>query len=88
MSAKARKHDTTVRIDKKTSAVLSHLAKETGKAKKEIIAQAIERARRERILEAANRGFAALKADPAAWAEELEEQRVWDSAGADGLRNP
>ena len=77
--------DTTVRIDKKTSAALARLAKETGRAKKEIVARAIDRMRRERILEAANAGFAAQKADPEAWAAELAERAEWDTAIADGL---
>lgn len=32
-----------------------------------------------------NAGFAELRADPEAWAEELAERAVWDGAIGDGL---
>jgi predicted transcriptional regulator len=86
MRAPARVDDTTVRIDKRTSAILDDLARTKGKAKKEIIARAIERMRREEILNAANAGYAAMKIDPAVWREELEERAVWESTTADGLK--
>nr|MDP9179957.1 ribbon-helix-helix protein, CopG family [Gemmatimonadota bacterium] len=61
MGAPARVDDTTVRIDKKTSAILDDLARKSGRAKKEIIRRAVERMRREEILDAANAGYAVLK---------------------------
>lgn len=65
--------------------MLDRLARETGLVKKEIIARAVERMRRDRILEAANAGFAAMKSDAAAWSEELRERRRWESTLFDGL---
>jgi predicted transcriptional regulator len=85
MATSARAHDKMLRIDRRTDSVLSKLAKETGRAKKDLIAHAVERMRRERLLDAMNAGFAALKRDPAAWAEELEERLGWESAVADGV---
>jgi hypothetical protein len=87
MSATARKHDAMLRIDRRTNSILSNLARETGLAKKVIVARAVERMRRERLLDAMNAGYAALKASPDRWAEELEERQVWDNAAADGLAN-
>jgi len=34
-----------------------------------------------------NAGYARLRRDPAAWAEELEEQRLWDRTLMDGLED-
>ena len=85
MAATAKAQDTTVRIDKRSGSVLSSLAKESGQAKKEILAEAIEHLRRERILEAANAGFAALRNDSKGWAGEVKERRAWDSTLSDSL---
>ncbi len=87
MGAPSRVDDTTVRIDKKTSAILDDLARTSGRAKKEIIRRAVERMRREEILEAANAGYAVLKSDPIVWQQELEERSLWDSTGSDGLKS-
>jgi hypothetical protein len=40
---------------------------------------------RRRMLEQANRAYAALRADPEAWAEELEERRAWEATLADDI---
>jgi predicted transcriptional regulator len=86
MSVTARTHDTTVRIDKRTNSTLDRLARERGEAKKELIARAVERMRRDEMLEALNAGYAAMKADPDAWREEVEESALWESSSvADGL---
>lgn len=85
MAKPARSADTTVRVDRATSSAIAYLARETGVARKEIVALAVERLRRQRILESANAGFAAMKKDAAAWREELDERRSWESTLADGL---
>ena len=87
MRASARAEDANSRIDKATDRVLSALAKETGRPKKEIVARAIERARRDAILDEMNAGYAALKADPAAWRDELAERNSWGSTNLDGLKD-
>jgi hypothetical protein len=40
---------------------------------------------RQRYFSAYNAAYAALREDPAAWAEEMEDQKVWDGTLADGL---
>lgn len=80
-----RSADTTVRVDRATSSAIARIARETGVARKEIVALAVERLRRQRVLESANAGFAAIKKDSAAWSEELEERGIWESTVADGL---
>jgi hypothetical protein len=79
------RHDANLRIDGKTDRLLSSLSKETGKPKKEIVARAIERVRRDSILDSMNAGYAALKSDPGAWRKELDERGVWSVTNADGL---
>ncbi len=41
--------------------------------------------RRELLLEEANVAYAALRADPEAWREELDELATWEATLADGL---
>jgi hypothetical protein len=78
---------TTIRISEKTHAVLRDLAAAEGKPMADLVAQAIERYRRERLLDAHNAAYAALRADPQAWAEYEEELRVWDVTLKDGLED-
>jgi hypothetical protein len=86
VKAKA-KADRNVRIDARTDAKLARISAETGRAKKEILASAVERERRETILQRMNAGFAALRADREAWAEETRERELLDSTLMDGLRD-
>jgi hypothetical protein len=44
-----------------------------------------EDARRQHLLELANTAFDALRSDPDAWREYLEERAEWESTLADGL---
>lgn len=41
--------------------------------------------RRRRFFRRVNAAYAALQADPAAWAEVMEERRVWEGTLMDGL---
>jgi hypothetical protein len=50
-----------------------------------ILEQAIEEYRRRRFLDDVNRAYEALRNDPTAWAEELEERAAWDATISDGL---
>jgi predicted transcriptional regulator len=85
MAKPARSADTTVRVDRATSSAIARIARETGVARKEVVALAIERLRRQRILESANAGFAAMKRDAGVWREELDERGSWESTLANGL---
>ncbi len=83
-TAGAKSVDTSVRIDRRTSAVLTRLSQETGLDKRKLVASAVEQMRRGRLLEGLNAGLAELRSDPVAWAEETSERRLWDSALSDG----
>ena len=50
-----------------------------------VLDKAIERYRRERFLRAANTEYEALRRDPKAWKQELQEREIWQQTTADGL---
>ncbi len=76
---------TTIRVSAKTHNTLRDLARAIGAPMQEIIEQAVEQYRRQRLLAATNAAYAALCADPDAWQEVKEERVVWDVTLADGL---
>ncbi len=75
----------TVGISEKARQTLTELAEQTGKTVQDILDQAVEDYRRKVFFEQLNADYAALKADPQAWAEELEERRLWEATLGDGL---
>lgn len=77
----------TVRVSQQTRAVLRELAADTGEPMQRVLADAVEAYRRNRILELTDAAYAALRADPEAWNEELEERAAWDATLADGLED-
>lgn len=77
----------TVRIGKEAHEVLRELASQTGESMPTVLAKALEEYRRKRFWEEANAAWAALRADPQAWQEELEERALWDATLMDGLED-
>lgn len=73
----------TVRIPDASYRALKELAASSSMT--DVLAEAIEDLRRKRLLDATNRAFEALRADPVAWAEEQCERDAWDATLADGL---
>jgi hypothetical protein len=53
----------------------------------EVLARAVEDYRRKRILDQTNAAYAALRADPDAWAEVLAERAELENTLADGLED-
>lgn len=74
-----------VRISDRTQDVLKVLATEAGEPMTEVVDRAVEAYRRRHILERTNAAYAAMRASPEAWREELEERAAWDGTLADGL---
>jgi hypothetical protein len=68
----------TVRVAASTQRTLRDLAQEMDEPIQEVVARAVEAYRRQRVLELTNSAFAALRADPERWREELEERELWD----------
>lgn len=75
----------TVAIQPQTHAKLRELAETEGRGETEILDAAIDAYYRRRLLEGMNAGYARLRKDPQAWAEELAERELWDKTLADGV---
>lgn len=71
-------------ITDEISQLLAQLAAATGHPAERVIADALAAYQRARLLDAINVGYAALRAEPEAWAAERAERAVWDAALADG----
>jgi predicted DNA-binding protein len=76
-----------IRISPDTKAALQDLAKREGKPMQAVLDEAVERYRRDRLLDEANAAYARLQADPDAWKEELAERQLWETTLMDGLGN-
>jgi len=77
----------TVRVKPETHAKLKAIAEQTGRPMPEVLEQAVETLRRQRLLAEANSAYAALRVDAKAWAAELAEREAWDGALSDDLEN-
>lgn len=75
----------TVRIGKETHQALRELAAQAGESMPTILDKAIAEYRRKRFLEGLNEDYAALRADPQDWQEEVAAHALWDTALTDGL---
>ena len=65
--------------------LLRQRAEEEQQSIQSVLDRALERYRREKFLRAANADFEALRCDPEAWKEELQERESWEQTLADGL---
>lgn len=74
-----------VRVSDKTHSTLQTLAREVGAPIGEVVDQAVELYRRQRIIDQANALYAELRADPQAWADVQAEREDWGQTLADGL---
>ncbi len=74
-----------VRIDEVGHRTLRELRRQTGETSPVILRKALEEYRRKRFFDAVDKGYAALRADPKAWADELAERAAWDATVGDGL---
>jgi hypothetical protein len=75
----------TVPISAAAHQILRDLAEQTGQTIVEVLDKALDAYRQKVFFEQLNAGYAAMRADPQAWAEELEERRLWDATLMDGL---
>ncbi len=75
----------TVPISAASHAALRELSEQTGRSIQDILDQAVEEYRRKLFLEAVNAGYAALRADPEAWAEVERERASMAGSLMDGL---
>ena len=78
---------TTVRLSKETHQGLRQIALTEGKSIQTVLEGLVSDYRRRRMLEEGNSAYAALRRDPQAWAEEMEERSLWENTLADGLKD-
>ena len=76
---------TQVRISLASHQKLKSMATELGEPMQDVLDRAVESYRRKSFLDRVNAEFAALRAAPDAWADEVAERRQWDVTLADGL---
>jgi hypothetical protein len=75
----------SIPISETSHQILKELAEQTGQSMTDVLDKALDAYRRKLFFEQLNAGYAALRADPQAWAEELEERKLWDATLMDGL---
>lgn len=75
----------TVRIRKDTHRSLRQLATHTGRSLPEVLEEAVENLRRQSFLQGLAADFAALRDEPEAWQDELEERAAWNGTLRDDL---
>ncbi len=78
---------TTIRVTSQTRDLLQELAQRSGVSMQSILESALERYRRQQLLEATNPAKAAFHLDATAWSEVKQEQQAWDQTLADGLED-
>ncbi len=75
----------TMTINETTHQLLLRLADLEKTSADVVLDRALEIYQRELFWKQTNEAYAALKADPAAWAEELAERALWEKTLADGV---
>src|SRR2546423_859044 len=76
---------TTVRITRKSRELLRKMADEDSASIQTVLENAISEYRRCRTLEAGNRAYAQLRAEPKEWAEEIAERKALEPTLGDRL---
>lgn len=77
--------ESNVPIAPATLARLEEMASWTGLPVVEILERAVNEHYGRQFWDAVNAGYAALRADPAAWTEVESERRLWENTLLDGL---
>lgn len=77
----------TIRLRPHSHEALKEIAQITGQSLQDALDRAIEDLRRKVYLEGLNADYAALRRDPAAWADFQKETADWDATNNDGLED-
>jgi hypothetical protein len=77
--------DPNISLSPTTLARLEEMAHWSGLPVAEILERAVNDHYGRQFWDAVNAGYAALRADPAAWAEIESERRLWENTLRDGL---
>ena len=84
-SVAAERSRAMVRVSADAYRTLRELSNETGESMQVIVSQSIQAYWRQCIIDGTVATYAALRADPVAWQELLEEDAEWEATLADGL---
>jgi len=76
---------TTVAISEASRKTLEDIALQTGESMDAVLRKAIEAYRRQAFFDRLDADYAALRSDPAAWAQFEKERGEWDTTLMDGL---
>jgi hypothetical protein len=76
-----------LRVPESTHNILRGLAAETGLSMQQLLVEAVEELRRQRMFELSNAAYAAMRANEDEWQAELRERKLWDVTLADGLED-
>jgi predicted transcriptional regulator len=77
----------TIRVSKKTLSTIRQLAEKNEKTMTAIVEEAVREFEIKKYWEEYYADYAALKANPEAWADFQEELSAWDCTLADGLKD-
>jgi hypothetical protein len=77
--------ETSVPISETTLARLQEMARWWGTTINDVLDQAVQDHFNRKFWDAVNAGYAALRADSAAWSEVEAERKLWDNTLMDGL---
>ena len=78
---------TTIRVSTTIRNTLHEMAQDAGLSMQQLLEQALESYRRQRLLQEANAAYEALAADPETWSDYQQELTDWDATLADGLES-
>lgn len=76
---------TTIRVSRRTRDILQALAEQYGSSMQAVLEEAVDLLEGQRLLEATNEAYAALRANPEAWQELQKERAEWEVTLSDGL---
>ncbi|MBA3379492.1 MAG: hypothetical protein H0T93_11475 [Chloroflexia bacterium] len=85
MTAMKRTTSPVVKLKPETHAALQELAREENRPMGDIVADSLQRYKKEEFWRRARLSVERLKADPVAWKGFQEEIAVWDGMAGDGL---
>ncbi len=85
MTAMKKTSASVVKLRAETHAALQEMACEENRPMGDIVADSLQRYRKERFWERARLSVDRLKADPAAWEDYKREIAIWDGMAGDGL---
>ena len=77
--------ESTVLVSATTLARLEEMASWAGVSVAEVLEDAVKAQYDRQFWDAVNAGYAAMRADPSAWAEVESERRLWENTLLDGL---